>query len=577
MPARQSFSSRLHGPSPTARPLGVAHHWRLSAALLRHRRRLSSAARPSAPPLRPPWPPVGGRREEVHAAATPQRHAEPAWHRRARRKRGEARAWLRVASAQRLLEAHHSAQRCRQQVLPAMPDGQSKGKGQKNAGGKGRGGKGGGGDGKGGSSAGDGGAWDCHLCGLPANFGWRLRCRGCDSIRKSNRSAHGVPGTTFSADRGGQQPTLAERQLKQIREEQKRQRKEDEEEKRQLREALSRMRAEVEKKGKGREAKEEEDGDGDGEVEDIDDTGNMYSSWTEAERQKRLDEARGGLLYLVSKFGEDSEEASSTREEIASLQRASRDAKPFKAHRSLLERKRERLKDKQARDEAEVERITGEIDELQSKLKDLRSTVHDRAKQISQVEEELAELVRKALAEGEAAGAAGKLDEDPTTPWSAQAASAALQAMATKPGVPPEFAALLGHVYQAAQAMANAAASARPAASPPAPPPTEGGGQQSHRGDQQRQQQQSQQHAQPQQPSDTKQQGADQRNNTNKTAASVEGAGSISGSAPTTLAPQGRWTKGGGSAAGGGTNGTSNSGTSSDTNSNEMQIDAEGD
>ncbi len=41
---------------------------------------------------------------------TVQRGAEPAWHRRQRRRRGDARALLRVASASKLLAAHHSAQ-----------------------------------------------------------------------------------------------------------------------------------------------------------------------------------------------------------------------------------------------------------------------------------------------------------------------------------------------------------------------------------------------------------------------------------------------------------------------------------
>ncbi len=411
------------------------------------------------------------------------------------------------------------------------------------AGGKGKGNRGGGGgEGKGGSAPGDGTVWDCHICRLPANFGWRLRCRGCDAVRKTSHAANGVPGTTSGSNRGGQPPTLAERQLKQLRDEQKRQRKKDEEEKKQLREALARMRTEAANKNEGRETGDE-DGNGEAEGEDMDTSANIFSSWTEDERQKRLEEARGGLIYLVAKYGEDSEEANGTRDEIASLQRASRDAKPFKAHRTLLERKRERLKEKQSRDEAEVERITGEIDELQTKLKSLRSTVDERAKQIGQVEEELAELVRKALAEGDAAGAAGKLDEEAAAPWSAQAASAALQAMATKPGVPPEFAALLSHVFQAAQAMANAAASARPAASPPTHPPAEGGEQQSHRGEHQRQQQPHQQ-GQPQQPTETKQPGADQGTNASKAAASAGEKGSISSLAPTTLAPPGQMGKG---------------------------------
>ncbi len=42
--------------------------------------------------------------------ATAQRRGEPAWHRRQRRKRGDARALLRVASAAQALSAHHSSQ-----------------------------------------------------------------------------------------------------------------------------------------------------------------------------------------------------------------------------------------------------------------------------------------------------------------------------------------------------------------------------------------------------------------------------------------------------------------------------------
>ncbi len=78
------------------------------------------------------------------------------------------------------------------------------------------------------------------------------------------------------------------------------------------------------------------------------------------------------------------------------------------------------------------------------------------------MEEELADLIKRALAEGDAAGDAGKADDGASAQWSAQSASAALHAMATRPGVPPEFAALLVHVHQAAAALAAAAAATRP-------------------------------------------------------------------------------------------------------------------
>ncbi len=342
-----------------------------------------------------------------------------------------------------------------------------------------------------------------------------------------------MAGVTSEVSRGGK-PTLAERQLKQMREEQKRQRQAHEEERRQLREALARMRVEAASRKDKVPGENEGDGDAD---EEMDTAADTYAAWTEEERQKKLEEAKGGLAYIIGKHGEDSQEANSIREEMAAIQRASRDAKPFKAHRSMLERKRERLKDKQTRDEAEEARITLELEEHEAKRKDLRSAMEERGKQIGQVEEELAELVKKALAEGDAAGAAGRTDEDNSAPWTAQSASATLRAMANRPGVPPEFAALLAHVYQAAQAIADATAASRPSAGAP---PAEGSENKNHRGNQQ-QQQQPQQPKQPQSPAAAAEPGAGQATSAGKTAAGSEGGkGSFSTAAAPPLAPQGR-------------------------------------
>ncbi len=398
-----------------------------------------------------------------------------------------------------------------------MPNGGARGKGSSSGGGKG--GKGGGGGGKGVTAGDEDPRWDCHICGLPANFAWRHKCRGCEAKRylKAAGSATAAAPASGRGNGGqGSSSTLAERQVKQMREELRRQKKVDEDEKRQLREALSRMRAAGASGAAGR-AADAEDAEAEVEGEDMDTSANAYASWTEEERQKRLEEARGGLAYLAAKYGEDSEEAIGAKDEIAAIQRASRDAKPFKAHRGLLERKRERLKEKQARDEGEATKIAAEIDELQTKHKGLRAAIEERGKQIGQVEEELAELLRKALAEGDAAGEAGRADDDSSAPWSPQAASAALQALAQRPGVPPEFAALLGHVYQAAQAMANAAAAARPAA---APAPAEGSEEHSHRA-------------------------GDDKETTNK-----ENNGPLSTKPSGALAPHSRWSKGSAAVAG---------------------------
>ncbi len=542
-------TSHVNGLSPAARP----HQWPTNggfsprlAPSARHRHTALCAAFLSPPPRR------------AATAATPQRAGEPSWHRRARRRRGEARAWLRVAAASRLLQAHHSSYRCASPSGATMPNGASRG-GKGSTGGGGKGGKGGGWGGKGGGPASDSPAWDCHICGLPANFGWRARCRGCDVTRKG-KGDNGVAGVTSDKGRDGKTQSLAERQLKQMREEQKRLRLAHEEENKQLRDALARMRAKATGQKEKMPGEDEVDGDAD---EEMDTAADTYASWTEDERQKKLEEVRGGLAYIIGKHGEDSQEANGIREEMAAIQRASRDAKPFKAHRSLLERKRERLKEKQARDEADEARITSELEELETKRKNLRSAMEERGRQISQVEEELAELVRKALAEGDAAGAAGRNDDVSTTPWSAQAASATLRAMASKPGVPPEFAALLAHVFQAAQAMAEATAAACPTAGAS---PAEGGGNRNHRGNQQ-QQQQPQQQKQPQSPAAAAEPGAGQGTSAGNAVVGEGGKGSFSSAAIPPLAPQGRWAKGAANAKTDCGNGT---------NDGDMQVDAVG-
>ncbi len=500
--------------------------------------------------------------------ATPQRAGEPAWHRRARRQRGEARAWLRVAAAGRALASHHSRQNHGHLGSSAMPNGLSRGKGS--ASGSGKGGKGGGGGGKGGGTSADSPQWDCHICGLPGNFGWRLRCRGCDAIRRGKGPTSVLPAAAEHGKSGSPQ-SLAERQVKQLREEQRKQRQADEEEKRQLREALARLRTEAEgRKGK---ASVEDDGDVDGDEMDV--STSIYSSWTEEERRKKLDEARGGLAYLVSEFGEDSEQANSAREKIAAIQRASRDAKPFKAHRGLLERKRERLKEKQARDEAEVARITAELAELETKRKALQATLDERSKQINDVEGELAEVVKRALAEGDAAGDAGRGEDDATAPWSAHSASIALQTMAAKPGVPPELAALLGHVAQAlaaAQQQQPQQQQTTTTHTTTGPNTAEGSQDNGHRSDPQ-QQQQPQQPRQPQHPAASAGSNAGQAASAGSTAAPTGGKGSLSGEAAGPLAPQGRWAKGTSGGAGEGS-GQAQQRQQHQAGDDAMQVDA---
>ncbi len=418
-------------------------------------------------------------------ATAPQRAGEPAWHRRARRRRGDARALLRVAAASRLLASHHS---CQPGGGPraAMPNGAARGKGAGVAGGGG--GKGGGCGGKGSTSAGGGGGqdsgrWSCRLCNLPDNFAWRARCRRCEAYRVQGE---GGPLAT-SPNPFGQ--TLAERQLQQQRQSQRQQRAAGATERR--------LQAEVERlqsllaarpaaaRGDKPAADAEADDDEDALHEPMD-TAEAYATWTEDERRQQIDAARASLPYLVGKHGETSCQATGVREEIAALEKASRDAKPFKTHRAMLERRRDRLRARIKKDDEELAKAEREHEELAERIKGIRADTADRNKELAGVEEELADLVKKALAEGDAAGEAGKPEDDSAAPWSAQSASTLLRTLAARPGIPPEFAQLLLHVHQAAEALAAAAAVAKPPAAastastggrpPPASPAAAAGG-----------------------------------------------------------------------------------------------------
>ncbi len=350
-----------------------------------------------------------------------------------------------------------------------MPHAAASGKGAK--GGQAGGGKGGGGGsgangGSGGSRAGGSseprpGDWQCHLCGVPANRSWRSKCRNCEAYRSKDMERAIAAART---------PSLAERQVQQ----QRQQKNKDEAERRKLRAENERLAAEL-AAAKAKQPSITAEADADMDLDDLDD-GDCFANWTEEERSKRLELARGGLAYAVERHGDGSEEAVALREEISALQRASREAKPLKAHRDQLERRRERLRRQQERDEEEIRKTHAEIADLQAKAEGLQNTVDERAKSLREVTAELNELVRKALEEGagseETSKSACAQDQ---SPWANM--SNAIKALAMQPGIPPEFAALLAHVQEAAAAMSVAAekntaqhgASSSTAAGGPAP------------------------------------------------------------------------------------------------------------
>ncbi len=340
-----------------------------------------------------------------------------------------------------------------------------------------RGGKGGGGgkggsnvnSGKGGGSRSRPGDWPCFLCGFQTNREFRNRCFSCEALRSASMEQ------AFGA--------YAQKQLQQQRQAQNQQPQRQAKkgsggggsnggngnpstsasaECRELRERLEKLQSELAATkalaARGGAATGAEDED-----ETMEDGGeNDYSAWTEEERAKRLELARGGLAYAAACHGEDSPQAVELRDTIASIQKASREAKPFKAHRNQLERRREELRRRQERDEATVNKTQEEIDELQSKLATLKTNMEERAKAIADVTEELNELVLRTLAEEGGGGGDEKKQagQQAGAPWAA--VSTALQGLAGHAGLPADVAALLAQVKQIADACAKAAADASP-------------------------------------------------------------------------------------------------------------------
>ncbi len=143
---------------------------------------------------------------------------------------------------------------------------------------------------------------------------------------------------------------------------------------------------------------------------------------------------------MESRFGTESEELTQAKAEIETIQRASREAKPFRTHRAQLERRKNRLEAQQERDSEEAERLQTEIGAAKEKLTKLQATLEERNREIDKVDSELKELLRRALAEDAESSTAA--DATPPAPapkaeaWSV--VEATLADMATNARLPPE-------------------------------------------------------------------------------------------------------------------------------------------
>ncbi len=314
------------------------------------------------------------------------------------------------------------------------------------------------------------GRWDCNVCGIIGNWSTRSKCRNCSaygpkgsggggkggggkggsfgtgggyrfgSQSASNDGASRQGGTagwgsTSFAQRHIQRQAEDNRLLKQKEEATKR-----EEALRTANQKLQRELAAAKASQKGREDDEEMEEDDDHDSEE--------------RRQERIEATQRAMPYLILQHGEESEQVQKARAEVEELQRASRGAKPYKTHRGQLERKLERLQRQQTKAKEEEDEALVEVERAQERLNKIRGAIKEREKSIAAVDDELKELLRKAIAEGDAGDQPPQqvAEDDPNKAW--DTVSAALASMVSQPGVPPGWAeqmgALLEHVRVAA-------------------------------------------------------------------------------------------------------------------------------
>ncbi len=311
------------------------------------------------------------------------------------------------------------------------------------------------------------GKWDCNVCGIADNWATRARCRICDAYGPrgpggggSNGGSGGHGGRGFSGNSGqgsrgaggasnagggaragvstgGGVATYAQKQLQRQNEDQRLQRQREEARKREdaLRLANQKLTKDLAAARAGHKPKEEDD--------DMDDDEEV----SEEDRQKRIDALQKAMPYFVLQYGEDSAQVEGAKSEIEELQRALREAKPYKTHRGQLERKLDRLQKQQQRAREEEDELLVEVERTQEKLNKLRSAISEREKSITAVDDELKDLLRKAIAESDSAeNPPATVAPDPHIAWTT--VNQALASMAAQPGVPAAWAAQLGSLLE---------------------------------------------------------------------------------------------------------------------------------
>ncbi len=244
----------------------------------------------------------------------------------------------------------------------------------------------------------------------------------------------------------GSGPTFAERQLQQQRQDNRRQQQQ-----RELAEAsrkTNELREENRRLLKQIAASNNKNNDDEGgdEMDGVEGP----SPLTDEQRQQQIASVKASMPYLESHYGKESEEYARASTELETLQRASRDSKPYKTHRAYLERRLEKLRRQQDTDKAKADDTEKQIEILQNTLGEVREAIQERDKSIGATEAELKELLRSAIGEdcdnNDADAAA-----DVATSWNKVVATAS--SLAGRPGVPADWASQLQGLFQQLQSV----------------------------------------------------------------------------------------------------------------------------
>ncbi len=320
--------------------------------------------------------------------------------------------------------------------------------------------------------------WTCGICGIHDNWGHKVRCRNCNAyppashrnLAKGGKSSGKEPkgkgkGSAPRSDTPGKGNltlnshygnfgTYAYRQLQQARGGSSAQQaqgayqasfKELQDARRRnegLQEQNKRLQRELEEaktvgtRGHGDDDDAMEEG-----PEDI----------GEEERKGRMDKLRNSLPYLEETYGTDSSLYIDAAAELDLHQKTLLGAKPYKTHRTILERKLERLRRQQDRDKGRLTELHDAAEEIRVKITSTAASVAERDREIEAAEGELRELVLKAVGEEPAQT---PTVPDPTSSW--DNVVGAVAQLVKAPGVPPEFTCQLEGMFNQLRGMVTA-------------------------------------------------------------------------------------------------------------------------